>query len=200
MPLPVKQLPPRSKVKIADTWDLSSLFPDDDAWEEAFTAWEKQIDGYAAFQGKLGDERRDAGRLPEVRPGVRPRRRAAGHLRLLKTAEDTADSTYQRMQGRYMQRGQPGGPGGQLHPPGDPRHPRGQDEASSWPTTALAPYRLLLERLLRYKPHTLGKKEEKLLAMQTEMAQAAGQIFRQLNDADLKFGTVTQRARASGSS
>ena len=26
--------------------------------------------------------------------------------------------------------------------------------------------------------------------MQTEMAQAAGQVFRQLNDADLKFGTI----------
>ena len=57
-------------------------------------------------------------------------------------------------------------------------------------SAALAPYRLLLERLLRYKPHTLGKKEEKLLAMQTEMAQAVGQVFRQLNDADMKFGTI----------
>jgi oligoendopeptidase F len=54
----------------------------------------------------------------------------------------------------------------------------------------LAPYRLLLERLLRFRPHTLGKKEEKLLAMQTEMAQAAGQTFRQLNNADLKFDPV----------
>ena len=62
---------------------------------------------------------------------------------------------------------------------------------------ALAPYRLLLERLLRYKPHTLGKKEEKLLAMQTEMAQAAGQVFRQLNDADMKFGPIrNDRGRA----
>ena len=57
-------------------------------------------------------------------------------------------------------------------------------------SAVLAPYRLLLERLLRYKPHTLGKKEEKLLAMQTEMAQTVGQVFRQLNDADLKFGAV----------
>jgi oligoendopeptidase F len=54
----------------------------------------------------------------------------------------------------------------------------------------LAPYRLLLERILRYKPHTLGKKEERLLAMQTEMAEAASKIFRQLNDADLRFGSV----------
>ena len=35
----------------------------------------------------------------------------------------------------------------------------------------LRPFRLLLERVLRFKPHTLGKKEEELLAMQGEMAQ-----------------------------
>ena len=58
----------------------------------------------------------------------------------------------------------------------------------------LTPYRLLLERLLRYRLHTLGRKEEKLLAMQTEMAQAAGQVFRQLNDADLKFGLITNES------
>ena len=29
----VKQLPPRSKVKPSDTWDLTSLLPSDDAWE-----------------------------------------------------------------------------------------------------------------------------------------------------------------------
>jgi oligoendopeptidase F len=57
-------------------------------------------------------------------------------------------------------------------------------------SAALAPYKLILQRMVRYKPHTLGKKEENLLAMQTEMAQAANQIFRQLNDADLKFGAI----------
>ena len=50
-------------------------------------------------------------------------------------------------------------------------------------------YRLVLERVLRYKPHTLGS-EEKLLAMQAEMAGTANQVFRQLNNADLKFGPI----------
>ena len=54
----------------------------------------------------------------------------------------------------------------------------------------LRPYRLLLERMIRYKQHTLSKNEEKLLAMQSEMAATAGKAFRQLTDADLKFGTV----------
>jgi oligoendopeptidase F len=44
--------------------------------------------------------------------------------------------------------------------------------------------------MLRYKPHTLGKREEKLLAMQSEMSEASNQIFRQLTDADLKWGLV----------
>ena len=54
----------------------------------------------------------------------------------------------------------------------------------------LAQHRLSLERMLRYKPHTLGKSEEKLLAMQSEMADTSNHVFRQLNDADLKFGTL----------
>ena len=48
----------------------------------------------------------------------------------------------------------------------------------------------MLERILRYKPHTLSPGEEKLLAMQGEMSDASNNIFRQLNNADLKFGFV----------
>jgi oligoendopeptidase F len=49
----------------------------------------------------------------------------------------------------------------------------------------LKDWRIALERVLRYRPHTLGDKEEHLLAMQGQMSEASNQIFRQLNDADL---------------
>ena len=54
----------------------------------------------------------------------------------------------------------------------------------------------LVERMRRYRKHTLGKKEERLLAMQGEMSQAAGKAFRQLLDADLKFGSIKDDARS----
>ncbi len=54
----------------------------------------------------------------------------------------------------------------------------------------LEPYRLLLERVRRFRKYTLSAKEEQLLAMQGEMAAAAGNIFRKLLDADMKFGHV----------
>ncbi len=35
---------------------------------------------------------------------------------------------------------------------------------------AMKPWRLAMERLVRYKPHTLSRREERLLAMQSEFS------------------------------
>ncbi len=186
---PVKQLPPRSKVKITDTWDLSSLFSGDDAWEEAFRAWEKRIAGYAEFQGKLGDDAETLAACLKFDENFDRAGERLGTYAHLKTAEDAADSTYQRMQGRYVNvAGRAAEAASYIRP--EILAISNARIKQFLASAVLAPYRLLLERLLRYKPHTLGKKEEKLLAMQTEMAQTVGQVFRQLNDADLKFGEV----------
>jgi oligoendopeptidase F len=185
----VKQIPPRSKVRPSDCWDLGSLFSGDEAWETAFTAWEKAIGGYARFQGRLAQGAKSLAEclafdLEQDRLGQR-----LGTYAHLKTAEDTTDNRYQRMYGRFLNAASRSAQASSYVRP----------EILAIPTArikkflgekVLAPYRLLLERLLRFKPHTLGKKEEKLLAMQTEMAQAAGQAFRQLNDADLRFGQL----------
>src|SRR3954467_4568924 len=50
-----KTLPPRTKVKPADTWDLSSLFKSDAEWEAAFKKFEAQIPQYEKYKGHLGD-------------------------------------------------------------------------------------------------------------------------------------------------
>ena len=185
----MKQLLPRSKVKPADTWDLSRLFPGDEAWESAFTAWEGRIGEYAAFQGKLGDGPKVLAEclvfdLEFDRQGER-----LGTYAMLKTAEDVGEGVYQRMRGRYINAAGRAAEAASFIRP-EILAITAAKMKSFLQSDALAPYRLLLSRVLRFKPHTLGKKEEKLLAMQTEMAQAAGQVFRQLNDADLRFGAV----------
>jgi len=54
----------------------------------------------------------------------------------------------------------------------------------------LAPHKLSLERLIRFKPHTLSEKEERLLALQIEASQTSHNVFDQLLNADLKFGSI----------
>jgi oligoendopeptidase F len=184
-----KQLSPRSKVKPQDTWDLSSLFLNDDAWEQAFAVWEGQIGQYAQFQGKLAEGPETLKTCLEFDLDFDRAGERLGTYSFLKTAEDTAESAYQRMQGRYMNAASRASQASSFIRPEILAIPSAKIK-QFLQSPSLAPYKLLLERVIRFKPHTLGKKEEKLLAMQTEMSQTANQVFRQLNDADLKFGTI----------
>ena len=126
-PAPAKQLPKRSEVKPSDTWDLSSLFPNDQAWEAGFCRVAEADRGLCRVFGPSGRKPREAGGVPPVRSGRGPRRRPAGHVR---HAEDGRGPVQQRLSadaGPLYPDGQPRRPGLQLHPPGDSRHPLGQD-------------------------------------------------------------------------
>ncbi|MBL8827741.1 MAG: oligoendopeptidase F [Planctomycetaceae bacterium] len=184
-----KKLPRRDQVKPADTWDLASLFDNDDAWETAFGKYEKKLPGYQKFAGTLGDDAKSLAACLKFDLDVSRLAEQLGTYAFLKTAEDTANSTYQRMQGRFRA----------VASKADQASSFIRPEILAIPTAKmkkfldakeLKPYRLMLERIVRYRPHTLSPGEEKLIAMQGVMSSSADQIFRQLNNADLKFGMV----------
>ena len=89
----IKQLPARSEVNPADTWDLSSLFPSDDAWEAAFTAWDGRIAEYAKFQGKLGESPESLAACLQFDLDLDRIAEALGNYAFLKTAEDAAKAS-----------------------------------------------------------------------------------------------------------
>jgi oligoendopeptidase F len=182
-----KKLPARKDVKTEDTWDLGSLFRSDDEWEKAFAAWEKQIPRYEKFRGTLGDGPEALAKLFRFDCEFDEAGERLGSYAHLKTTEDMADSRYQRMSGRYDHAATLAGEAASFIRPEILALPdkKLKDYVES---KALKPYRLMLERMIRYKPHTLSPGEEKLLAMQHEMADAADRVFRQLTDADFKFG------------
>ena len=185
----VKSLPPRSQVKPADTWDLGSLFPDDAAWEEAFGQWDSQIAEYGKFRGRLAESATVLADCLRFDTQFERTAERLGTYAFLKTAEDTANSTYQRMMGRYRSvASRAAQAASYIRPeimaiaPGTIEELLGSAEP--------AEFRLVLEQLLRFKAHTLSAAEEKLLAMQSEMADAANQVFRKLTDADMKWPLV----------
>ncbi|MEM8946264.1 MAG: oligoendopeptidase F, partial [Planctomycetota bacterium] len=188
-----KTLPPRSKVKAADTWDLGSLYPDDEAWEVAFAKWEKQIKGYKKFQGTMGQSAAQLAACLKFDIKFDRVAERLGTYAFLKTAEDNADATYQRMMGRYQHAASEAGQAASFIRP----------EILAIPATKykkmlaskeLKPYQLMLDRLVRYKPHTLSDREERLLAMQSQMSGTASHTFDQLTDADFKFGMIKNEA------
>ena len=185
----VKKLPKRADVRPADAWDLHSLFPDDDAWEATFGKFEKRISGYAKYRGRLGESAAILAACLKFDSELDRLGERLGTYAFLKSAEDQADSVYQRMLGRYQNVATRASEAASFMRPEILALPAKKLE-KLLAAEVLQPYRLLLERLLRYRPHTLSEREENLLAMQGEMASAASRVFRQLLDTDLKFGLV----------
>jgi oligoendopeptidase F len=186
----VKTLPARKAVPAGDTWDLASLCRSDAEWEEALAAWEARISQFAPYAGTLGTS---AERLAEClahdlafdREGDR-----LGTYAQLRASEDLASADAQRMVGRFQHVATRAGEAASFIRPEIMAIPPAT--LADWMSLpVLAPYRLLLERIVRTRPHTLSEREEKLLAMQGTFAGTAGKVFRQLTDADLKFGDVT---------
>lgn len=185
----VKRLPKRSQVKTEDTWDLSGLYSTDQAWEADLARFESQIAGYEAFRGKLGDSAESLAACLKFDSELDRLGEKLGVFAHLKTTEDQTDSRYQRMFGRFQSIATRASEASSFIRPEIMAVPASRMK-KMLSAPEMAPYKLLVERILRYKPHTLGPKEEELLAMQGEMAGAAGRIFRQLLDADLKFGEI----------
>jgi oligoendopeptidase F len=185
----VKALPPRSKVKPADCWDLASLFKSDADWEPAFAKWEKQIPNYAKYRGKLGDSAEMLAACLNFDSAFDRTGERIAVYAYLKTAEDQGNSDYQRMKGRYEHVAtQAAEAASFIRPELMAIDQKTIDRYMQSPE--LAQWKLALERILRFRPHTLSDREEHLLAMQGQMSEASNQMFRQLNDADLKWGLI----------
>lgn len=183
------RIPPRDQVKASDTWDLSSLFADDAAWEKAFQRYERRRPGYSKFRGTLSDPKQLAACLKFDSELDRLAERL-GVYALLKTTEDQGNSHYQAMMQRFENAATRASEAASFIRP----ELLGMSKSKLQElinARAVRPYRLMLQRLIRFKKHTLGKREEELLAMQGEMSQTPSRAFRQLHDTDMTFGFVT---------
>ncbi len=185
-----KSIPPRSAVNREDTWDLTPLYRSDAAWERAFKKFERMAAGFARFRGRLHRSARTIRACFDFETEFEKLAERIGSYAFLKSAEDVANSAYQAMAGRYIHVATLANEAASFIAPEIQAIPVERMRRFQ-KSRDLEPYRFQLKKLLRYRPHILSLAEERLLAMQGEVAGSAGRIFGQLNDADLKFGFVT---------
>lgn len=182
-------LPDRNEVKPQDCWDLGSLYDDDAAWEADFERLESQIPTFESYRGRLSESAAVLAEAMQFDSDFDRTAERLGTYAFLKTTEDQTASDYQGMKARFQNLAVRAGQAASYMRPEILAIPE-EDMTRFLEDPALEKFQLQLQRLVRYRPHTLTDKEERLLAMQGEMASAAGNAFRQLNDADLRFGEI----------
>ncbi len=186
-----KKLPLREEVAPQYKWRLEDMFPSNDAWETEYAQAGDLIARAEGFADKLSD---GAGMLADALDAMAEASLTVERLFVyarMRRDENNANTLYQGMADRaaainvklesalsYLDpeilamdeavfRG---------YVQGEPR---------------LAVYRQFLDRLARRRAHTLSQSEKRLLAMAGEVLEGPHNIFVMLNNADMKFPTVT---------
>jgi oligoendopeptidase F len=184
-----KRIPNRSELRTGDTWDLARLFKSDEAWERAFKKLTKKVGGFRKFKGKLGRSARMLRACYDFETDFSKQAEKLGSYAFLKSSENVANDAHQGMRMRYIHLATQAQEESSYIAPEIRAIPKKKMDLFL-KSSELKAYRFSLEKLLRYRDHILSGPEERVLAMQGEVADAAENIFEQLNDADLKFGFV----------
>jgi oligoendopeptidase F len=182
-------IPTRAEIPREDQWDLSRLFPDDDAWETALEQYKSMIPEIEGFRGTLGESARALYACLEYMTRVQMLSERLGYYAHLRLSEDGGDSSRQDRFSRYMQAATDAETAASYQTPEIQAIP--DDTIKTFlEDPVLESYRVPLEKLLRYKPHVLSEAEERLLSMQEQSSQTASRSFGALVDVDIEYGEI----------
>ena len=191
-----KPIRKRSAVAAEFTWDLTDIFPSDEAWRAEYEALKSYAEAVAAYRGRLGESAETLlayFRLDDelnVRVG-----RLYGYANC-KADEDTSNGFYQDLRGKALSlsvtlSGAGAFAASELLALSDETLTRFYAEQPE-----LATYRRPIERVRRRRAHILSPECEALLANAGEMADSPDAIFGVFHNADLRFPAVTDGAGA----
>lgn len=182
--------PQRSEIDPADTWDLSALYPDDAAWESAFEELKQSYQRIQEFRGRVGRSASDLRAVLECERSLDLTIERLLHYASLRKSEDASDNTNLDRSGRITNLLTRISEACSFLSPEIMAIP---DEAwgGMLADPALAEWRGMLGRIRRFKPHTLDAAGERLLALGGSTLGAPSQIFSQLTNVDMRFGTLT---------
>lgn len=177
----------RSQMDPAYTWQITDLYPTDDAWRADYERLRGLLAQMAGYKGHLNDSAATLLAFLQLQDQVLADGDQLLSYAYRKTDEDTRQPVYQEMsaqadnfeveweQARAFQTPE-------LLAIDEARLASFYKEEPQ-----LEHYRLMLDRIRSKKDHTLSAEGEALLAAAGSMGQAPGNIFALMNNADLTF-------------
>ncbi|MBO0440443.1 oligoendopeptidase F [Candidatus Enterococcus ikei] len=185
-----KQLPERSSLPIEKTWDLTKIFKDDQAFDEAFQALSDELKEVEQFKGTLGNGSTAFLKSIEMLLRVYRKIEVIYVYAHLKNDQDTANTTYQALYARASSLLAQASEAVAWFEP----EVLSLNDEKVWgyfaENTELETYRHFIENILSERPHILSADQEALLAGAGEIFEASSNTFSILNNADLKFPVI----------
>lgn len=180
----------RKDIDVKDTWNLESIYANNELWEEDYVALEKEAEEFAKLKGAI---EADVSKIPVVLDAYYGLHRCLSKLGVyarMRSDQDTTDSTYQTMSAKIGSLGVKIGAASAFVEPEILSYSKEQLEAAEKENERTAYYGRKIEEMLRGQEHTLDAEKEELLAAAGDMAEAPDDIFSVLMNADMKYPDI----------
>lgn len=180
----------RKDIDVKDTWNLESIYANNELWEEDYAALEKDAAEFAKLKGAI---EADVSKIPAVLDAYYGLHRRLSKLSVyarMRFDQDTTDSTYQTMSAKIGSLGVKIGAASAFVEPEILSYSKEQLEAAEKENERTAYYGRKIEEMLRGQEHTLDAEKEELLAAAGDMAEALDDIFSVLMNADMKYPDI----------
>lgn len=180
----------RSEVPIEQTWDMTTVFPSIEKWEEAFTALVAKRELLTQYRGRLTESADALYEAIQNRQEIMINLGMLGAYAFHREDEDTSNPVFLAMKGRL----------GAVFASFMGEDAWFESEVIEIPEKTLehfiekkpelGAYRHFFEMILREKKYKLSQVEESLLAKASQIFGAPDEIFGILSDADMTFDPI----------
>lgn len=177
----------RRDIPREDTWALEDLFPSDDAWQQALDRVLGKTETIQGFAGRLGESGQTLCAFLALLEETDTALEALGNYAMRAADQDTRNSFYQGLSGRYLSAATTLGAAFSFATPEIMALEEDTLEGFYRDCPRLERFRRYLTDQRRRKAHTLSAPEERLLAAAAEMAGAPDSIYGSLLNADLRY-------------
>ena len=180
----------RNEIEEKYTWDLSTIFPTDEAFEAELAQVSEEVKKAAGLAGHLLDSADSLLTTTEVQLDLMRRIEKLYSYAHMKNDQDTRVAKYQEYQAKGMTLYSDFGQSFAFYEPEFMAITEEQYQAFLAEQPALQLYQHYFDKLLKKKAHILTQREEELLAGAGEIFGAAGETFAILDNADIVFPMV----------
>lgn len=187
------ELMTRSEQQEQNTWDLTTIFKSDDAWENAFTELSEYLGKEKAFQGKLSTSSEtllNALLLDAEIDELLGKVYVYAHL---KHDEDTTNAKYTAFEQRAATLASQFSSAWSFMLPELMTIDESQLNTFIAEHKGLERFKFDLEKINKRREHVLSEKEELILAEAQEALSASSNTFSMFNNADLTFDNIKDK-------
>ena len=180
----------RNEIEEKYTWDLSTIFPTDEAFEVELAQVSEEVKKAASLAGHLLDSADSLLTTTEIQLDLMRRIEKLYSYAHMKNDQDTRVAKYQEYQAKGMTLYSEFGQSFAFYEPEFMAITEEQYQAFLAEQPGLQLYQHYFDKLLKKKAHILTQREEELLAGAGEIFGAAGETFAILDNADIVFPMV----------